>query len=560
MGTQLKIDSEQPGVVSETGVIADSTASQKQSAEQTKNVQSVIPNLKLLLSLRNLGYDLPAAFAEYIDNSLDANSKHISICFDLAKHRIYITDDGLGMSKEVLSEGMTLASDGKKDKGVDLGCFGMGMKTAMLSFARKMTVITKQKTSAHITSIMDIDDMIANSSWDIPLRFSNTSEAREFNSFVKNREQGTLIILDKIDSTLNLKKVFEEIKKPLGEIYRKFLIGDLVIELTIIGQKSTYLSPVDPLSLTGFEKEIELIHDEEHEVKFTYFNGEKRTENVRIKAVLMPKLADGKDNKLNQATQGIYVLRNNRQLFAASTLGLFKKHNQKNRFRAEINFSARLDDVLALTFNKRSAANLMKVDDSFDVVNAAQQSIMDQLRPIILSLVNEAERKSKLDESADLAKNENTSQAEDKKIIDSINNNYSNRLPAVEVIEKEELITNKPVEPVIPPANDLLYTEKEKQDILKHAYELKYQVMGENGPIYTSVYHGFGKKVTIIWNTSHPFYHEYSKMAMDVKNLFIKFIAGYVRSEAQRSGYPDAADMFKDYHMDAGRFVRMMFS
>src|SRR5215510_12016600 len=62
----------------------------------------------LIESLRAIGYDLPTAIADIVDNSISANAKSIDITFHWsgAQSWICMVDDGDGMSELKLFEAM----------------------------------------------------------------------------------------------------------------------------------------------------------------------------------------------------------------------------------------------------------------------------------------------------------------------------------------------------------------------------------------------------------------------------------------------------------------------
>ena len=89
--------------------------------------------------MRCLGYDLPSAIADIIDNSITASAKNINIdyAWNNGDPYIMILDDGDGMSEEKLDEAMTPGSTKPSDERElhDLGRFGLGLKTASWSQA-----------------------------------------------------------------------------------------------------------------------------------------------------------------------------------------------------------------------------------------------------------------------------------------------------------------------------------------------------------------------------------------------------------------------------------------
>ena len=63
-------------------------------------------------AIRSIGYDLNRALADVIDNSISAGCKNITIIhhFDELDSKIAIIDDGTGMNKDELINGMRLNS------------------------------------------------------------------------------------------------------------------------------------------------------------------------------------------------------------------------------------------------------------------------------------------------------------------------------------------------------------------------------------------------------------------------------------------------------------------
>jgi len=99
----------------------------------------------LLESNRNLGYSIEEAVADLIDNSITADAKNITISLDWNKGFPIFTlhDDGNGMSEQKLVDSFKLGSlENRNPK--DLGRFGFGMKTASLSQAQELIVISKE--------------------------------------------------------------------------------------------------------------------------------------------------------------------------------------------------------------------------------------------------------------------------------------------------------------------------------------------------------------------------------------------------------------------------------
>ena len=87
-------------------------------------------NLTLFKKLRNLGYTLPEALAELVDNSIKAKSKNVWIYMywsdDIGKKSyVMIVDDGEGMDEdELLNKALAFPKEDKIDEGEkDLSIF-----------------------------------------------------------------------------------------------------------------------------------------------------------------------------------------------------------------------------------------------------------------------------------------------------------------------------------------------------------------------------------------------------------------------------------------------------
>ncbi|WP_413736030.1 ATP-binding protein [Sodalis sp. RH21] len=109
-------------------------------------------------------YDLAAALADLIDNSIKAKATRVYINFVPEKSDVVvrIRDDGTGMDLETLKIAMRPASSNPQDvrDPDDLGRFGWGLKSASLSQARVLTVVSwcSGVINAARWDIDDIDD------------------------------------------------------------------------------------------------------------------------------------------------------------------------------------------------------------------------------------------------------------------------------------------------------------------------------------------------------------------------------------------------------------------
>ena len=100
----------------------------------------------LVEALRGLGYSTATALADIIDNSITAGAGLVDVSFGWRGDASYIriTDSGRGMTANELDHAMRLGARNPLDaRADDLGRFGMGLKTASFSQARRLTVASR---------------------------------------------------------------------------------------------------------------------------------------------------------------------------------------------------------------------------------------------------------------------------------------------------------------------------------------------------------------------------------------------------------------------------------
>lgn len=96
-----------------------------------------------------LGYGIADAIADLIDNSVDAEAAKVHVRFVRSIegiHSVLIADNGHGMNEAELREAMRFGSRSKKSS-EQLGKYGIGLKSASLSQAETVTVLTRRGNS-----------------------------------------------------------------------------------------------------------------------------------------------------------------------------------------------------------------------------------------------------------------------------------------------------------------------------------------------------------------------------------------------------------------------------
>ena len=102
---------------------------------------------RIVDAFKNIGYSLDAAVVDLVDNSIDAGADIVLIRFLRTEDELLslaLVDNGCGMSEETLVRAMQFGGQRDYREG-DLGMYGMGLKSASLSQADAVTVLTRAR-------------------------------------------------------------------------------------------------------------------------------------------------------------------------------------------------------------------------------------------------------------------------------------------------------------------------------------------------------------------------------------------------------------------------------
>ena len=197
----------------------------------------VVPSARRLTeSLRDIGYELPTAVADLVDNSLDADATevNITVAFAGADSWIRIADNGSGMSGDRLDEAMRYGTDREYGAG-ELGKFGLGLKTASLSQCRRLSVATRAGNDSIRIRCWDLDRIAEADSWEL-MTFEEDEVEPRFTEPIRNGT-GTVVTWDRLDRILNyrlpdglaaehgLAALCRDIEEHLAMVFHRFLSG-----------------------------------------------------------------------------------------------------------------------------------------------------------------------------------------------------------------------------------------------------------------------------------------------------------------------------------------------
>lgn len=318
-------------------------------------------------SMRHMGYNLNTAVADVIDNSIAAGAKHIDIYFFQGKKpSLMIVDDGSGMTTEQLHEALTFAYMSPLDvrHRDDLGRFGLGLKTASLSQAKKLTVVTS--INADISCAQwDVDYIVETKQW--LLKVLNVDDVEGLTSVLLDKitSHGTIVIWDEIDrlegidedGRFGINDVLVNLKDHLSLIYHKYLSEDFTDNPISLKLNNNDIFPFDPfLSNNSYTV---------HQIAEKISLGDS---SIMIQTHILPhysKLLKTEEKQLREKSnllenQGLYIYRNNRLVVWGSWFGLARKSETTKLARVEINFDNTTDHLWDIDI-KKSTVNLPRV-------------------------------------------------------------------------------------------------------------------------------------------------------------------------------------------------------
>ena len=280
----------------------------------------------LIGSLRGLGYSPETALADLIDNSITAGAASVEI--DLQWNSgipvAAMLDNGRGMDADSLAEAMRLGGFGPHSQrdDIDLGRFGLGLKTASLSQSRRLTVVTK--IGEQVNAIALDVDIIEARGWIAIV--PDPLPDHPFVGRLLDQPAGTVVIWDRIDELSGLaglsKEAFylrlEEIRAHFGMVFHRFLSGDATRLAIILNDRP--VKAWDPF-LAGHTSTTEMPSE--------------RIRHGGASFIVKPYVLPHRDRFTNDAEhdsaggpggwsarQGFYVYRGKRLLVAGSWLGL----------------------------------------------------------------------------------------------------------------------------------------------------------------------------------------------------------------------------------------------
>ena len=320
---------------------------------------SAIPEASSMIeTFRAIGYNIETAIADIIDNSISANAKNIWINFEWKGSNTWLSikDDGLGMNDAELIQAMRPGSKNplQERNQKDLGRFGLGLKTASFSQARKLTVISKKADYKSVFWTWDLDFVNKTGNWDLIKYLPDENLETD----ILKLSTGTIVLWNDIDRVVKdfnqddskaefkFNQTMEQVKKHLAMVFHKF-IEQGKINIYFQDKKVNAWNP-----FLSNEKATQEFPPEKIQ------NGK-----VKIEGFVLPHKSKISEETYKNAEgvkgwneqQGFYIYRNERLLLAGDWLGLFRKEEHYKLARIQIELPNTLDESWQIDIKKSIA-------------------------------------------------------------------------------------------------------------------------------------------------------------------------------------------------------------
>ena len=313
------------------------------------------PSVNLLESMRSVGYSFEAAVADLIDNSITAGARGVVIDADVVEAKyVAVLDNGRGMSSEVAREALRLAgATGDRDAS-DLGRFGLGLKTASLSQARCLTVVTKRDDA--VTALRwDIDFVRDSGQWLLNVLDETDVRDLPLRAELDDQPSGTLVVWNDLDLLLGdtltpgafLAERLGGVRSSLALVFHRFLTDRREwLSITVNGidlrpidpflsdNPKTQRTPLETLCIGGADVQVE---------GYTLPHASALTPEERQR----PDLGDGMRD-----AQGFYVYRNRRLISHGHWYGLARMSELSKQTRVKVDVPTSLDALWQLDIKK----------------------------------------------------------------------------------------------------------------------------------------------------------------------------------------------------------------
>jgi hypothetical protein len=459
-------------------------------------------------AVKGSGFTFNNSISEFIDNSLDAGSKRITITAIPIKKDLYnliIEDDGCGIDSLIIKDVIKKIGYGNLSnyKSNSISNYGLGMKFAMINLCQfGECKITSIKNTIKSTVYLDNND--------IPL----VSDV-----FVSNTNDinGTKIEIPNVKTTSNQ---ITSLIKYLGVTYFPHVDNGNNLEIIIINDnKEKFVEFTDPLYRNVNNS---ITYKEGISVNNTHIDLNYKDSSYRV--FLRARHFDHSFNENNLSSwdiqqgtagfsgtkSGVYFRLNGRYITLGNGDYYVRTSNQagSNRNRIEVDIDRDLISLMGIGFNKSKI--------SIDKEDPAIKDFVDNLHDLITWCVQKYSEHNK---------SNSKQSSEEEKELEDINKDINARRRKMSPIVDNNKVDTKGTKNR--PSNIGPYNKNEDTTKKVGNLEIRMDLPGKDRVFWFGNENG---RFIIRFSTEHEFYNYYKRLNYDSKNLINKLIASLCES------------------------------
>tara|TARA_B100001250_G_scaffold394284_1_gene397988 strand:- start:164 stop:1714 length:1551 start_codon:yes stop_codon:yes gene_type:complete len=338
-----------------------------------------------------LNYNLEQVVADLVDNSIDAGAENVWVIYNEEEYNnrnsffVAVIDDGKGIPDNKISSVMDFGAPREYDE-LELGKFGVGMKSSSLSQAREVTLLSKTEGSSINLRRLSSEVVIEKDAWTLipKLRDHMHTEAISLaKRSIAELESGSAVVLEDMHKLKHrigdgeresyLTDEYGHIKDYLGLVFERYIEGTALqrengskefrkVNIFFNGKSEAHkIEKLDPFlremkdgTSTGtLSKTIPMTLDDGnkiHKIELNIWITPNDTDRGQDYDARMKNAA--RDSGISEL-QGIYFYRNERLIDFPGWKKIVKHEPHATCVRWEMHFPPSLDDIFQLDPSKR---------------------------------------------------------------------------------------------------------------------------------------------------------------------------------------------------------------
>ncbi|WP_204340861.1 ATP-binding protein [Rhizobium ruizarguesonis] len=323
---------------------------------------------RLIVGLRDTGYNVKTAAADIIDNSIAAGAMNVNIEIQLlhdGRKVVYFGDDGHGMDDNGVWKAMRYGAD-KRSDAKSLGKFGLGLKTASSSVCKCYSVISRKSEDQPLAKLTwDLEHVERKNVWEMLAEPVTSDQAEMFEELCGRT--GTLVIWENCDRLLSkeyapgakeqaaVKRMSESLSKHISLVFHRFIDENDTRERNLTIRINELAVP--PWNPFYPQRSEQVLAPNKQKVVVELADGSEEVAEMR--AWILPhrrdmtKQEETEFARISNGAQGFYVYREGRLIQDGGWMDVFgAPEPHTSLLRIEFDFGYELDEAFRIDVKK----------------------------------------------------------------------------------------------------------------------------------------------------------------------------------------------------------------